>query len=215
MNALVMYDHQTDTLWSQFLSRGVKGPLADTALDIVPALQTTWQQWVQLHPDTLVLDKQGRYASDSYEGYYRGGSAGILGESNKDGRLPRKELVLGVVQDGIAKAYAFQSLADRRIFNDFFAGKDVVVAFDPVSESGGIFNRMLEGRVMSFELFPGGEGELMLMRDLETGSTWQALTGWAIDGPLAGSALTPLPAHYSFWFAWSDFYPDTELYGEG
>ena len=23
MNALVMYDHQTDTLWSQFLSRGV------------------------------------------------------------------------------------------------------------------------------------------------------------------------------------------------
>ena len=57
MNALVMYDHQTDTLWSQFLSRGVKGPLADTALEILPALQTTWHQWLQLHPETLVLDK--------------------------------------------------------------------------------------------------------------------------------------------------------------
>ena len=44
MNALVMYDHQTDTLWSQFLSRGVKGPLADSELEIVPAVQTTWLQ---------------------------------------------------------------------------------------------------------------------------------------------------------------------------
>ena len=50
------------------------------------------------------------------------------------------------------------------------------------------------------------------MRDLETSSTWQALTGQAVDGPLVGSALTPLPSHYSFWFAWSDFHPDTELY---
>ena len=41
MNALVMYDHQTDTLWSQFLSRGVKGPLENTLLEVVPALQTT------------------------------------------------------------------------------------------------------------------------------------------------------------------------------
>ncbi len=93
--------------------------------------------------------------------------------------------------------------------------QDVVVAFDPVSESGGIFDRMLEGRLLSFELLSGGDGGFMLMRDLETGSTWQALTGRAIDGPLAGSALTHLPAHYSFWFAWSDFHPHPELYGEG
>ena len=141
MNALVMYDHQTDTLWSQFLSRGVKGPLAEKSLEIVPALQTTWHQWAQLHPDTLVLDKGGRFGSDSYEGYYRGGSAGILGESNKDSRLSRKELVLGVVQDGTAKAYAFESLAERRLINDTLAGKHVVVTFDPVSETGGMFWR--------------------------------------------------------------------------
>ena len=79
-NALVMYDHQSDTLWSQFLSRGVKGPLSGTSLEILPALQTTWQQWLELHPDTVVLDKFGRYQRDTYEGYYRGGSAGILGE---------------------------------------------------------------------------------------------------------------------------------------
>ena len=36
MYALVMYDRQTDTLWSQFLSRGVRGPLSGTQLEIVP-----------------------------------------------------------------------------------------------------------------------------------------------------------------------------------
>ena len=66
MNAVVMYDHQSDTLWSQFLSRGVKGPLTNQALEIVPAVQTTWQQWLNLHPDTMVLDKRGRYQGDTY-----------------------------------------------------------------------------------------------------------------------------------------------------
>ena len=41
MNALVMYDHQSDTLWSQFLSQSVKGPLVNTNLEILPVLQTT------------------------------------------------------------------------------------------------------------------------------------------------------------------------------
>ena len=75
MYALVMYDRQTDTLWSQFLSRAVRGSLSDTQLEIMPSLQTTWEQWYQLHPDTQLLDKGGRYNSDSYERYYRDGTA--------------------------------------------------------------------------------------------------------------------------------------------
>ena len=159
-----MYDHQTDTLWSQFLSRGVKGPLTDTSLKILPALQTTWQQWLTLHPDTLVLDKRGRYQSDRYEGYYRGGSAGILGESNKDKRLSRKDLVLGVAVDGAAKAYPFQSMVDQPIINDFWAGKEILVVFERISETGAVFERTLGGRSLSFQLVPG---DSFLMRDRE------------------------------------------------
>ena len=96
MNALVMYDHQTNTLWSQFLSQGVKGPLVNEDLEIVPAVQTSRQQWVNFHPDTLVLDKGGSYGSDVNNGYYNGGLTGIIGESNKDRRLPKKELVIGM-----------------------------------------------------------------------------------------------------------------------
>ncbi len=216
MNALMMYDHQTDTLWSQFLSRGVKGPLVGTELEIVPAVQTTWLQWLQwlqLHPDTVVLDKRGRYQSDTYEGYYRGGSAGILGESNKDKRLPRKDLVLGVAVAGAAKAYPFTAIAKEMVINDFFSGRNVLVTFDPVSETGAIFDRKAGDRTLTFSFLSENDDGVSLMRDQETKSTWQVVTGRAVEGPLAGSSLERLPSHYSFWFAWGDFHPDTELYG--
>ena len=212
MNAVVMYDHQSNTLWSQFLSRGVKGPLVNQALEIVPAVQTTWQQWLNLHPDTLVLDKRGSYQGDTYEGYYSGGSKGILGEANKDKRLPSKELVLGMVVAGLAKAYPFSVISDQTVINDRFAGEDVVVTFETISESGAAFERRLEGRTLKFEPAEEREG-VALMRDLETGSLWQVLTGQAVDGPLFGQRLERLPSHYSFWFAWSDFHPETDLYG--
>ncbi len=176
-----------------------------------------------------MLDKRGRYRSDTYEGYYRGGSAGIIGESNQDRRLLQKDLVLGVDLAGSAKAYSFQAIAEETIINDFFDGTDVLVTFDPLSETGAAFDRRVEGRPLTFRSLEeespfanaGQEGLLaeedpggfLLLRDDETGSTWQALTGRAIDGPLAGTALERLPSFYAFWFAWSDFHPDTELYG--
>ena len=212
MNALVMYDHQTDTLWSQFLSRGVKGPLAGQQLEIVPSIQTTWDQWQGLHPETLVLDKRGGYQRDTYESYYRGGSAGILGEANKDGRLPRKELVVGIDLEGSAKAYPFHVIATERVINDTFRGEAVVVTFEPVSETGAVFRSQVDGRSLTFHTLPDASDGIMLMQDQQTSSTWQAVTGRAIDGPLAGAALQRLPSHYSFWFAWSDFHPDTELF---
>jgi len=52
-----------------------------------------------------------------------------------------------------------------------------------------------------------------LMRDRETGGLWQVLTGQAVGGELFGKRLECLPSHYSFWFAWRDFHPQTELYG--
>ena len=212
MNALVMYDHQTDTLWSQFLSRGVKGPLAGVELEIVPALQTSWGQWSELHPDTRVLEKRGRYFTDQYDGYYASNMAGKLGESNSDDRLSKKDLVVGISQGNSAKAYPFRVISGEEVVNDYFAGRNVVVAFAPESETGVIFDRTVDNRTLSFEPLPP-EKTLSTMRDRETGTVWDRLTGRAVEGPLCCNILERLPSHYAFWFAWSDYHPDTALYG--
>ncbi|MCH8826728.1 MAG: DUF3179 domain-containing protein, partial [Chloroflexi bacterium] len=37
-------------------------------------------------------------------------------------------------------------------------------------------------------------------------------TGRAIDGELKGQTMERALSHLSFWFAWTDWNPDTELY---
>jgi len=212
MNALVMYDHQTDSLWSQFLGEAVKGPLSGTKLTLLAAQMTSWGAWKEAHRDTTALAKSGFDGSDSYAGYYRGGSAGILGEANDDRRLATKELVVGLVEEDGQRAYSLGDLKLAPVLNDSFLGRPIVVTMLPGSTSAAVFDRRLDGRTLFFEESPAqGEGP-KLMSDQETGSTWRVTTGEAVAGPLAGRRLTRLPSHVSFWFAWTDFYPNTELY---
>ena len=50
------------------------------------------------------------------------------------------------------------------------------------------------------------------MRDLEADTTWMVLTGVATDRPLKGTVLARIPSLLSFWFAWNDWNPETELF---
>ena len=130
--------------------------------------------------------------------YYQGGSTGIIGEANKDARLPGKELVVGIDLEGSAKAYAFHVIAAERVTNDTFRGEAVVVTFQPISETGAVFRSQVDDKSLTFHPLPDASDGIMLMQDQQTSSTWQAVTGRAIDGPLAGAALQRLPSHYSF-----------------
>lgn len=212
MNALVMYDHQTNTLWSQFLRKGVSGELAGTELEVTPVTQTTWAAWLELHPDTLALDKSGRYSTDTYESYYLNSRAGVIGESISDDRLRSKELVVGVDVRGNTKAYPFAELAKRQVVNDSFFGEDVLVFFEGQTATALVYDRNVDGRELTFRLEGEPAGVQTILVDEETGSRWQAFTGRAIDGELKGKTMERVLSHLSFWFAWTDWNPDTELY---
>lgn len=212
MNALVMYDHQTDSLWSHFTGDAVEGDFVGTRLEIVPALQTTWGRWKELHPDTIVLDKRGQYQYDGYDFYYENSAAGVIGETRTDDRLYSKEFVIGLLIDEQAKAYAFGDLNKQPVVNDSFAGQQLVVTFDARSATGGIFTRDVDGRTLTFQYAGSVDSGSPLMVDDETGSSWLLLTGEAVDGELIGKKLEQIPSNYSFWFAWKDWYPSTELF---
>ena len=212
-NALVMYDHQTRTLWSQFLRKAVKGPLVGVELDMIPVTQTSWQLWRELHPDTRVLDKKGRYEYDSYSGYYTGRSAGVLGESGTDERLGRKDLVLGVDVGGRTKAYSLNSLAQSPSLNDSLGGQDLLVFFEGSTGTALVYDRSVDGTTLTFKVESASSGARTVLVDAETGTRWSALTGAALEGELRGNSLSRLPSHLSFWFAWKDWNPGTEVYG--
>ncbi len=215
MNALVMYDHQTDTLWSQFLGQGVQGPLTGATLELAPLTHTTWEAWKSEYPDTLVLDKRGQFQRDQYSGYYASGEPGVIGERIKDDRLDTKALVVGVNIGGKAKAYPLGTLAKQGVVNDEVGGMSIVVVFDRSSNTGITYEARLGDQDLTFEAHGEATGTQAMLRDVETGTTWKAFTGVATEGPLTGANLNRAPSHLSFWFAWKDWNPETELYVDG
>ena len=211
MNALVMFDRETSSLWSHFLSRAISGQLEGTKLENVPLTLTPWSKWVETYPDTVALDKGFAGSSDPYDRYYRGRNPGVIGEMHVDDRLPTKELVLGVGFDSEPKAFPHSVLAESGLVNEFVAGEPVLIYFDPITATALAFDRTLDGQELTFELLETEDGVYLI--DDQTGTKWVPFTGQAIDGELAGMALDWVHAINVFWFAWTDFFPDSEVFG--
>jgi hypothetical protein len=208
-NSLVMFDRETDTLWSHLTGEAVQGKLVGQQLQQVLSEQTTWGRWRAEHPKTLMLDVDPLEVwLDPYDSYYDSPNAGVVGRKLKDDRLPVKEKVIGVRLGGEVKAYSFKALARDRVVNDTVGGAPLVVVFDGPSQSGAVYRRDPGGKPLTFA--PGPRA--LTMTDNETSSSWDGLSGKATAGPDAGMELEQVPITYSFWFGWVDFYPHTQVY---
>ena len=205
-NTLVMYDRNTGSLWTQILGEAIEGDLIGTTLEYVPAIHTTWAEGKAQHPDSQALVKGYFGNRDQYASYYSSGQTGVIPEVNNDDRLPEKAFVLGVNVGEDAMAYPFTILRDTPLVNDQVGAVPVLVLFD--GDAGIIYARTLADQTLTFQQ---GVGNTIV--DDETGTTWDTNTGEAIDGELAGRTLTRLKATTVFWFGWSDWFPQTKIYG--
>lgn len=114
-DGLVMYDRQTDTLWTQVDGRAVRGRLAGQQLQIVPAIHATWKEWRALHPESQVLRKRGEFRS-AYDDYNRNpAQLGVMGRRNADNRLPEKERILGIRVGNAAMAFPVEAVREARL----------------------------------------------------------------------------------------------------
>lgn len=68
---LLLFDQETESLWSQLRGQAVAGPLAGADLRLLPASMATWQSWKAEHPQTLVLSFQTGYKRDYGRDPYR------------------------------------------------------------------------------------------------------------------------------------------------
>ena len=110
---MLLYDRETQSLWSQLLKQAVTGPLAGTLLTQVPAQYTTWAAWSQQHPDSLLLsDDTGfefNYETSPYEEYKRLPMV-MYATLHSDWRLSAKTWVVGISSGDQALALPFEEL---------------------------------------------------------------------------------------------------------
>ncbi len=214
-NSLIMYDHQTDSLWSHLVGAAVTGPLKGERLKPLQSMFTQWDTWRKLYPSTKLLNN-GRSSiftlRDPYESYYRSPDTGIIPTRTSDKRIYPKEYVLGLVLKDRAKAYPFSVLSRQSVVNDTFQGVPLLVVFDSQSTTGTILKRTVEEKTFSFKQAQRSGKKGLFLADDATGSLWEGITGTTLEGPLKGKRLESLPITPSFWFGWVDHYPDTELF---
>jgi hypothetical protein len=136
---LLMYDHQTESLWSQIAMECVAGPLTGEKLEPRFLEHTSWGEWKKTHPQTLVLSTQTGYARaydrDPYLGYAQRGDL-MFPLSHIDPRYRTKEWVLGVEVQGVSKAYPFSELTKGpETFHDTVNGQLLLIQFNSAAHS--------------------------------------------------------------------------------
>jgi hypothetical protein len=115
-----------------------------------------------------------------------------VGEAETLG-LTATEPVISIAIEGRARAYPLRILTWHEIVNDTLGGVPVAVTYCPLCNSALVFDRRVDGRILSF----GTTGKLrhsdLVMYDRETESWWQQYLGEGLVGALSGTKLKTLP----------------------
>jgi hypothetical protein len=141
---MLLYDYNTESLWSQLLGEAVTGKLKGVELPKIPAYHTTWRAWRNLHPDTTVMSHDTGHSRDydrtAYDGYDRSRELYFKVSHEAPAKYHPKEMVLGVEVDGHFKAYPFKELARHReaLWSDVVNGKTLTVHWDRKARSAHV-----------------------------------------------------------------------------
>ncbi|WP_128477917.1 DUF3179 domain-containing protein [Halorussus pelagicus] len=202
-NNLVMYDRETDSRWPQILGTAISGEFGGRSLQEFRLVWTTWEMWKATHPETRVLSTDTghvrNYEQDPYGSYVPNPSGYYVRDSTlfaplgEDDRLPNKRVVLGARLPESESRLAFEkpALREAGVLSGSVGDATLLGVYDPRLDTAYVY-RNPTGRSFDYD-----KGRAV-----------------ADDGTRYEPANLPLDRFYAFdamWFAWSGFYPSTEV----
>jgi hypothetical protein len=117
---VLLFDRQSDSLWSQIESKSVVGKFKGQALTLLNSRHTSWADWQKRYPDTLVLSQDTgfsrNYNRDPYSSYYTMDSTYFPVSHKAPKKWHPKERVLGLNIGNQSKAWPFIEL--EKAFKD-------------------------------------------------------------------------------------------------
>ncbi len=195
----MLEDARTCSWWRQATGEAVAGPLKGEVLPEFPTVQTSLREWLALYPESLVMQSDSAFSEeyahlDTYDtGLGRGKLTGTDTLSWKD-----KSWVVGIVSDGVAKAYDWNRLKRERLVNDRVGRQSVVLVLAADNKSFFAFERpeAVEFSLQNDTLFGAGNA-------------------WHLNGLPLSERYDPLrriTAYQEFWHSWNTFHPRTTRY---
>lgn len=207
----LLYDHQTNSLWSGLTGEPVAGPLAGKGkrLPRLPLVVTTWGEWKRLHPATEVLSFDTGHRRDYTPGAAYGsyqvnqGLVYPVPGPPPPGYAP-KGLVVSATAGGQRKGYRLDDLVRARVLNDQIGQVPVVLVTSAADDAVRVYGR-------GSAPLAAGEGEALVEEG--SGTIFRVTE----EGLLAEGETQPrharVPSHLLYWFAWHAHFADSPLYG--
>jgi len=153
---LIMYDRNTETLWSQVLGEAILGDLAGTKLEVLPSDQLLYGNWKKANPDGEVLSRSGGFGGNPYgDSYFDLPSISINFAQPTDTRLPFDTFVFGVMVKGKTKAYDVDAVKQKGEITDTFNGTTFRLTHDTTLDVVRIFAKQEDGTEKRFNPISG------------------------------------------------------------
>lgn len=187
-------DRRTGSWWRQATGECIAGPWKGQLLAEVPSQQMTLNEFVEAHPQGLVMQRDPNFA-EQYEGL-AGFDEGIIDsdlEYRDTASWRPKSWVVGVVHNGVARAYDWNELLRQGEIADTLGGDTVIVSM-PVSS--------VHVDSFGFEVLLLSTSPLEQVADPTSGEETHAQT----------TSRTRIPAYQEFWHSWRTFHPNTTRY---
>ena len=128
-----------------------------------------------------------------------------------DPLLESTDWVLGVVQNGQARAYPLRILWWHEIINDVLGGVPIAVSYCPLTGSGLVYDPVLDGRHVTF----GTSGLLfdnnLVMYDRTSRSLWSQMMARGVCGTYISHQPNLYTVTQSTWAAWKQLHPETTV----
>lgn len=194
---LVMYDRDTGSIWPQIGATAVAGPRKGESLEEVNVHWTTWENWLETHPDTEVLSTDTghlrNYNRDPYGSYnpaggYYTSDRSMFPVMHSGDRYHAKRMVVGGRTSERAVYFDRETLREAGMQRT----ESFIAVYDDALDTGFIYEKHGDRR---FEYDDGRAVEV------DTGNTFA-------PEELPLPSVTPIEG---FYFAWIAFYPQSEF----
>ena len=121
-------------------------------------------------------------------------------------KVPENFVIIGVVNNGVAKAYPLDYLAYHHKVQDNVGNLPVLVTYCSMCRTGRVYSPLINGTRQNFRLV-GARHYNAIIEDEGTKTWWYQATGNAAVGKLKGQHLHELPYEQSTLASWLNKHP--------
>ncbi len=189
---LIMWDAESNSLWSQITGQALYGKRKGETLPMLPAVFVSLDTWTRLHPDSAVLDLSTVRAKSWYY------SSKDLARGSVRGRRGSQALGIGLRHGKDRLLIPLSKLHTAGHLAVEVGGLPLVVVWHAGESAALVYDRRLDGAVLDLEL---EAGEL-----LAAGQHFDALSGESLAAN-SDARLQRFPYLPTYLHAWRTYYP--------